>query len=156
MAANKFHFSLNRWHNSPVASASIVGTPVLRQKLCGNPDCRAMFTVCVSCDRGQRYCRPTCRATMRRHQRRQANRRYQLSESGREAHRRCQRRYRGREPEPSVTDQAVPTITSSLAIPLPALCRCTVCGRQSAWFDPYPPIPRRFRSARRSKNYVFS
>jgi len=55
--------------------------PVLRQKLCGNTDCRAVFTICVACDRGQRYCCHECRTAVRRQQRKDANRRYQQGEA---------------------------------------------------------------------------
>jgi hypothetical protein len=34
---------------------------VLRLRICASPACRASFTICVSCDRGQRYCSPSCR-----------------------------------------------------------------------------------------------
>ena len=154
-AEKRLHFRLCRWHNSGVVKVSVDGTPVLRQKLCGNPDRRTVFTICVSCDRGQRYCGRACRATVRRQQRREANGRYQEGEAGREAHRRCQRRYRVGAAESSVTDQGVPEITSPSSAQPQTLCRCAVCGRQSSWIDPFPVVPHRYRSAGRSKKYVF-
>ena len=173
--------------------------PILRQKICGNAKCRAIFTVCINCDRGQRYCGPACRSAVRRQQRLQANRRYQQSESGKQAHRQCQRRYRtcgaevaattdqGVSPvvsSPSnpdqptlthlrsedkcvarpnltdsaakvgVTDQGIQTITSPTIGPNRVAFRCMVCGCRSSWFDPFPTLPRRLRSARRPKNYA--
>ena len=154
MRQNNFTFVGCRWHNSGVANMSDAAL-VLRQKLCGNTDCRAVFTICVACDRGQRYCCHECRSAVRRQQRKGANRRYQQGEAGREAHRRCQQRYRGRPTEAAVTDQGGPPITSpSPALP-PKLCRCAICGRQSSRIDPFPTIPWRYRSGRRSKKSVF-
>jgi hypothetical protein len=56
---------------------------ILRLRFCarGLPGRRS--TICVSCDRGQRYCSPECRLEVRRRQRHAANRRYQQSELGR-------------------------------------------------------------------------
>ena len=127
----------------------------IRQKLCGNTDCRAVSTICVACDRGQRYCCHECRSAVRRQQRKEANRRYQQGEAGRLAHRRCQRRYRGRPSEAPVTDQGGPPITSPSSTQPPKLCQCAICGRQSSRIDPFPTIPWRYRSGRRSKNFVF-
>jgi len=143
-----------RWHNSTVANAIVDGSAVLRQRLCGHLECRSIFTICVSCDRGQRYCSPTCRAAVRRQQRREANRRYQQSEPGRASHRRCQQRYRLRA-QAAVTDQGAATITLPTAVQLAKLCRCTVCGQHGRWIDPFPTIPRRWRRGWCSKNYVF-
>jgi hypothetical protein len=47
--------------------------------------CRALFTICISCDRGQRYCSPECRSEVRRRQRHDANCRYQQSDLGRDS-----------------------------------------------------------------------
>jgi len=100
-----------------MADVSVVGGPVLRQRLCGNPECRALFNLCVTCDRGQRYCSPACRSLVRRQQRQKANRRYQQGASGKEAHRRCQQRYRGGPSKAAVTDQGTQTITSPPSTP---------------------------------------
>jgi hypothetical protein len=88
-----------------VANASVDGDTVLRLKVCGHPECRAVFTICVSCDRGQRYCGAACRSAVRRRQRHDANQRYQQSEQGRDTHRHCQRRYREGAAKAPVTDQ---------------------------------------------------
>ena len=121
--------------------------PILRQRFCARPECRAMFMICVSCDRGQRYCTPECRNIERLRQRREAQRRYQRSEQGREAHRCRQRRYRQRHAAPAVTDQGPHSITCSSSSPAVwprrVVCKCHVCGRLSRWIDPFPPIPRR-------------
>jgi len=44
-----------RWHNLFVADVNIDDNAVLRLRICGHAACRALFTICVSCDRGQRY-----------------------------------------------------------------------------------------------------
>ncbi len=59
----------------------------LRPRRCLNPDCNAMFALCRSCDRGQRYCSDPCRKRMLRRQLLAAGHRYQASEAGKEAHR---------------------------------------------------------------------
>ena len=137
---------------------SVDGSPVLRQKHCHNSDCTIVFDICVSCDRGQIYCSGECREAARRLRRSEANRRYQASQKGRDAHRRCQRRYRDR--SALVTDQGPPLITSPQANlsdskVLVAQCRCVICGKASRWINPYPPPPPLLWSAKRSKNYVF-
>ena len=139
---------------------SVDGSPVLRQKRCHNADCGIVFDVCVSCDRGQVYCSGNCRETARRRQRSEANRRYQSSQKGRDAHRGCQRRHRDR--RASVTDQgslssASPAVTASVLQKPISRCICIVCGKESRWTNPYPQPPRDFwGSARRSKKYVFA
>src|ERR1035438_5907018 len=85
---------------------------VLRMRTCGSPECRAVFAVCANCHRGQRYCSPSCRETVRRGQRRAADRRYQQSERGRQFHRRRQCRYRERQAPAPVTDQGCQKINS--------------------------------------------
>jgi hypothetical protein len=129
---------------------------VLRLRICGHAACRAAFTICVSCDRGQRYCSPEYRSEVRRRQRHEANRRYQQSELGRESHRRCQQRYRERASQPPVIDQGVAPITSAAHPQPPTVCQCAICGRRhSLWIDPFPTIPRQWRRGWRSKKYVF-
>jgi len=95
-----------------VADVNIDDNAVLRLRICGHAACRALFTICVSCDRGQRYCSPECRSEVRRQQRHDANCRYQQSDLGRDSHRRFQQRYRERASQPSVTDQGIVSITS--------------------------------------------
>ncbi len=144
-----------RWHNLLVADMNIDENAVLRLRICGHAACRAVFTICIRCDRGQRYCSPECRSEVRRRQRHDANRRYQQSEPGRESHRRCQKRYRDRALRLPVTDHGAAVITPPAPPQPPTMCQCTICGRHSLWIDPFPAIPRRYRSARRSENYVF-
>ena len=83
---------------------------LLRERLCQAADCRKTFFVCKSCDRGQRYCSPHCRAQTRRLQRRRASARYQKTPYGRAGHCDCQRIYRERLRSrslcTSVTDQS--------------------------------------------------
>jgi hypothetical protein len=93
---------------------------VLRRRIC--QACHAFFWICRPCDRGQRYCNTPCRASARREQQRQANRRHQHSLAGRQDHRDRQREYRKRcarrrwasralAPK-NVTDQSSPALTS--------------------------------------------
>lgn len=119
---------------------------VFRQRLCRGRGCGAVFYVCRSCDRGQRYCSERCRAKARREQRRAANRRHQRSEEGRLDHRDRQRQYRGRLAEPCVTDQGSGTTIRSSTLPLLSLAGleavadeviCCVCGRRGTLVDPF-------------------
>jgi hypothetical protein len=70
------------------------GELVLRLRPC--VFCHALFVICRSCDRGQRYCNGWCRFSAWREQRRQANRRHQRSPEGRADHRDRQQAYRKR------------------------------------------------------------
>jgi hypothetical protein len=70
------------------------GEGVFRQRACRG--CNAVFCICRSCDRGQRYCGPDCRLRVLREQCRRANRRHQNSAEGRLDHRDRQRTYRKR------------------------------------------------------------
>lgn len=139
---------------------------VLRQRLCGWRECGALFFICRSCDRGQRYCCGDCRAKARREQCRQANRRHQQSEEGRKDHRDHQRAYRERKRR-GVTDQGRQAESSSAtlremlraAFSMPARPRrepseasheriavrfprrrgpvCARCGRPGRFIDPF-------------------
>jgi hypothetical protein len=82
-----------------MAAASEAAGP-LRPRHCLGPDCHVVFMVCGHCDRGQRYCSQPYRAAARQRQRREANRRYQKTEAGRETHRCRQRAYRKDRPVP--------------------------------------------------------
>jgi len=84
---------------------------VFRQRVCRG--CNAVFCICRSCDRGQRYCDLRCRLPALREQRRRANCRHQHSPEGRLDHRDRQREYRKRCAQRRVTD------TSSLALTSP-------------------------------------
>jgi hypothetical protein len=50
-----------------------------------SPSCSAMFALCASCDRGQRYCSELWRSRRRGSQVRAAGKRYQASEAGKHA-----------------------------------------------------------------------
>jgi hypothetical protein len=71
------------------------GKAEFRMRQCNR--CGALFCICVSCDRGQRYCSDECRSQARREQVRAAKRRHQQSKEGKEDHRDRQRDYRERE-----------------------------------------------------------
>jgi hypothetical protein len=70
------------------------GEPVFRLRPCVL--CHALFVICRSCDRGQRYCNAWCRLAAWCEQQRQANRRHQRSPGGRADHRDRQQAYRKR------------------------------------------------------------
>ena len=84
---------------------AIPGDVILRQRVCSSGGCHAVFWICQHCDRGQRYCGPTCRTQARLQQRRCANCRHQRSPEGRLDHRDRQREYRRRQARTRVTDQ---------------------------------------------------
>ncbi len=50
-----------------------------------------------------------------------------------------------------MTDYGAAVITLPVPAKPPTTCQCMICGRHNLWIDPFPPIPRRYRSARRSK-----
>jgi hypothetical protein len=130
-------------HNVEMGSANRRVESALRLRICASPACRASFTICVSCDRGQRYCSPSCRETVRRRQRCAADRRYQQSERGRLRHQQRQRRYRERQIPTRVTDQGCRIVTFSQPRRWAALDHCAICGRLSPWINPFPTIPQR-------------
>jgi hypothetical protein len=134
---------------------------ILRQRNCGAEACGALFWICSSCDRGQRYCTDRCRQKTRRQQRRAANRRHQQSCEGRLDHRDRQRTYRERQRQACVTDQSSPTtevfvrIACLRAIPPRVIPEsvsreetdggfpfrgepyCVVCGQTSRFIDAF-------------------
>jgi hypothetical protein len=116
---------------------------VLRLRSCSHADWRAMFTICASCDRGQRYCCARCQTLARRDQVRLAGRRYQSSDRGRTLHRHRQQRHRERQTESHVTHQGRQTDSPSPNPPI--IYQCTICGYQGRWIDPFPLIPRNLR-----------
>jgi len=123
----------------------------LRPRQCCEPSCGAMFAVCASCDRGQRYCSELCRSRRRRNQVRAAGKRYQTSETGKRAHCRRQQAYRERRSASPVTHQAMATITNPTTSERTSLGQCAICGLLNRWTNPYyqfvPRLRRRQRSA---------
>lgn len=117
----------------------------LRLRTCRAPGCRAMFFVCVRCDRGQRYCCDVCGKAARRMQMRAANARYQRTKAGTLAHRARQKIYRARLARRSVTYQGATSATA------PRLGRpicpptCAVCGHQTVWVNPFTQMHFRIR-----------
>jgi hypothetical protein len=125
-----------------------------RHRLCGYSGCHGLFTICVSCDRGQRYCSSACRAAARREQRSRANRRYQEGVAGREAHRKCQQRYRARSVSPPVTDQPEVSLSTPVEATSQVPRACVVCGAKGSWVDTTPSLPGEWRRRRRLKRYA--
>jgi hypothetical protein len=118
----------------------------LRQRFCRAQACGAVFYLCRSCDRGQRYCSDRCREKARRQQRRAANRRHQRSAEGQLDHRDRQREYRTREALRRVTDQGsgaeavFSTLSGQSSAPLDscgAEVFCRICGRTGTLIDPF-------------------
>jgi hypothetical protein len=121
------------------------GRVLLRQRRCRDESCGAVFYLCRSCDRGQRYCSERCRERSRRCQRRAANLRHQRSEEGRLDHRDRQREYRLRLIA-RVTDQgshgegASSTLRALSEWPFEADLGgvfCRLCGRRGTLIDPF-------------------
>jgi hypothetical protein len=125
--------------------------PTIRPRLCRGFGCGVLFYVCSHCDRGQSYCSHACREQARRQQRQAANRRYQRTAEGKEAHRLRQRAYRHRRAPSRVTDQGLRSVTTPDIASTPNGTACSVCGCQSRWMDPFSPLQpwRRYRSWRR-------
>lgn len=123
---------------------------MLGLRSCHGPGCGAIFFICVRCDRGQRYCSGPCRTATRRRQTQAANARHQRSEAGRQAHRARQKAYRAKLARCHVTNQGTTSVTT------PRLHRpispptCTVCGHQTAWVNPFAPLPFRLRRTTRA------
>jgi len=85
---------------SQAKTAELSLEPSVRR--CYDPSCGRLFTICVLCYRGQRYCGDGCRKRMRRQQVLAAGRRYQASDVGKQAHCRRQRDYRKHQRSSSV------------------------------------------------------
>ena len=124
----------------------------LRPRHCCEPTCRAVFSVCASCDRGRRYCSEACRRRRRRAQTKAAGRRYQASAAGRQAHCCRQQTYRERQSRPPVTHQALaPAITTTNPSRSP-LAKCAICGLSNPWSNPFHRmVPRRRHRTRSAK-----
>jgi len=106
--------------------------------------CRGQVVLCSHCDRGNRYCSPSCAQAARRYAQRAAARRYRGSRRGRLAHAARQRRYRRRRCK-KVTHQGSPPLgvhrssvrepvvsaQSPRVLPMPPVVevRCQRCGR---------------------------
>ena len=131
-----------------MASPSSAG---LRLRRCCDPRCGALFTICPSCDRGQRYCSDECRKRTRRDQVAAAGRRYQMGPEGRQAHSRRQSAYRERRNRSVVTHQGSPPIATPEVLRRSCVSKCAVCGREDRWIDPFRPLPGYRRRRPRSR-----
>ncbi len=109
----------------------------VRLRSCCDPSCGVMFTICLGCDRGQRYCSVACRQRMRQQHVRAAGRRYQASPKGKLCHSLRQREYRRRQSRAGVTHQPVRSVTNSRDHERLPLSQCVKCLRHSAWIDPF-------------------
>ena len=147
-----------------VTSAMTADRPTqgLRVRRCLDPTCSRLFTICASCDRGQRYCSDGCRKRIRQQQLRASGRRYQTSAAGRQHHSQHQQSYRRRQCQPRVTHQGPAAITTPHQTQPASRSRCAICGHENRWSDPFDGLPRRrrnarkrLRSAKRPNFYVF-
>lgn len=84
--------------------------------LCGL--CRQQVLICRRCDRGQVYCGHDCALEVRRTRQREARRRYQAGERGRQMHAARSRQYRARGRR--VTDQGQKLATKPAQQPKPS------------------------------------
>lgn len=100
-----------------MAKRVVPDSEVARFRHCYWQECRALFSICVHCDRGQRYCSGACRSAARKQQRAKANARHQSGPSGKQAHRDCQRRYRDRQRSAPVTDPAMNKVNETAQKP---------------------------------------
>ena len=126
--------------------------------------CREQVVICSRCDRGQVYCGRECASEVRRSRQRQARRRYQASERGRQMHADRSRRYRARGSR--VTDQGPILVAPAARQPEPAQTAALVeqpaisgaTGRLTACYrcgNPVSNMVRQFpirRSCRRPIN----
>jgi len=133
---------------------------VLRTRRCRG--CGVIFSICRHCDRGHCYCGAACRRGARQRQHRLANRRYQQTDAGRRMHRIRQCNYRLHRFRARVTDHGSRPIVRPYSAKIAALGFCAICGGQSRWIDPFPPLPPRRRPQQKrrasrqcSKIYVF-
>ena len=126
-------------------------TEGLRVRRCFDSTCNTLFTICASCDRGQRYCSDGCRKRMRQQQMRASGRRYQASAVGKQNHSQRQHSYRQRRRQPRVTHQGPVSITTPRQTQSISRSQCLVCGRENRWTNPFDGLPRRRRYSRKSR-----
>jgi hypothetical protein len=140
-----------------MAGAITADQPIegLRPRRCCDPNCNAMFAVCPSCDRGQRYCSDACRKRMRQRQLAEAGRRYQATTEGKQAHCRRQQAYRQRLSQVDVTHQGPVSITTPQPTAGGCLTQCAVCGQSNRWLNPFYWLPVRRRRPRRGRRSAY-
>jgi hypothetical protein len=121
----------------------------LRQRRCCDPACNTVFTICASCDQGQRYCSEGCRKRTRQQQLRASGRKYQASTAGRHNLSQRQQSNRRRRCQPCVTHQGPALIATQLP-PRPAsLSRWAVCGHENRWINRFDGFGCRRPSSRK-------
>jgi hypothetical protein len=131
--------------------------------------CREQVVICSRCDRGQVYCGRECASEVRRSRQREARRRYQASERGRQMHADRSRRYRargrrvtdqgpilaatpGRQPEPApaaagAASAAVRAAHPAIVIAVGRVSACSRCGSPVSNMVRQSPIRRPRRRA---------
>ena len=119
----------------------------LRQRFCSRLECRAMFFICRSCDRGQRYCGNACPAigsqptATQRQSPLPAECRRSLqpsSEPARLSKRRAQRRRSDMQNKETVTDQgSAPMLAMAISVRL-----IVACARLSGFDLSIPPTTK--------------
>lgn len=143
-----------------ICSPGCQSSPTPRFFLCDL--CRRQVVICNRCDRGQVYCGRDCALEVRRCRQREARRRYQASERGRQLHADRSRRFRAR--GRCVTDQGPTLKTPGHQQPEPAhaavaatqpaiinaagrLTACHRCGHSVSDWVRMGPIRRPHRRA---------
>ena len=128
--------------------------------------CRCLVSVCLSCDRGQRYCSAQCAESSRREKLREAAARYRKTQKGKESARARQQRFRDR--RSSVTHQGpefaqiggdgepkrqLPAAPVGIEGKAPiAYNQCRVCSSiGNGFFRWAPSLPKRPRSTRSNR-----
>ena len=119
-----------------------VDTRGMRLRRCCDIQCTELFTICISCDRGQRYCSDVCRKRSRNLQLRAAGRRYQATAAGNANHCERQRAYRRRQFR-SVTHQGMAHGIVGRLVKYKSLSWCAICGGQNPWIMPLDLDARR-------------
>ena len=119
--------------------------------------CRQQVVICSRCDRGQVYCGRACASEVRHSRQREARRRYQASERGRQMHADRSRRYRARsrrvtdqgpvlvassDQQPKRTRAAAMAVQPAVSVAVGRLTACYCCGRPVANMVRQSPIHR--------------
>jgi hypothetical protein len=122
--------------------------------------CRQQVVICSRCDRGQVYCGRVCASEVRHSRQREARRRYQASERGRQMHADRSRRYRARgrrvtdqgstlvappDRQPEQARAAAMAVQPTISVAIGRLTACSRCGRSVSNMVRQSPVRRPHR-----------
>lgn len=119
--------------------AGMTDSVLLKEVRCRH--CGKVFHVCRRCWRGQAYCGDTCRKIHQMESRREAQRRYQRTEKGKETRARAARRRRMKKSKKTVADEtATPPKACDIGPPKRPgdRPRCLFCGVSGIVVDRFP------------------